>query len=84
MVETKRERVFAVVRQVILEVLGEVAVERIADGASLRELGANSIDRADVVALSMQALELRFPLRELADVGDIGGLVDALADRLPV
>jgi polyketide biosynthesis acyl carrier protein len=49
----------------------------------MKELGANSIDRADVVLQSMEALGVTFPLNELAGVDNIQGLVDFLHARIP-
>ncbi len=75
---TTRDDVFAVVQAKILDVLGEIAPAKIQPATSLKDLGANSLDRAEIVSLSMQALALRFPVRELSKVSNIGELVDAL------
>lgn len=46
------------------------------------ELGANSIDRLEIVTLSLEELNLKIPLVELAQIDGIGGLVDFLHDKL--
>lgn len=83
MADEKRARVHRVVEKHIREVLAGVPIGAIHDHVRLKDLGANSIDRADIVTYSMEDLALRFPLRELADVENVGMLVDALAARLP-
>lgn len=75
------EQVFEVVKGKILEVL-DVPPANIRKEASLRDLGANSLDRVEVVSLSMQALSLRFRVSELAKVSNIGELVQALHQKL--
>jgi polyketide biosynthesis acyl carrier protein len=48
----------------------------------LVELGANSIDRADIVTMTLESLSLKMPRVELAGVKNIGELVDALYEKL--
>ena len=48
-----KEHVFEVVRKVIAEILPGVRSELISSEKSLKELGANSIDRMEVVTMSM-------------------------------
>jgi polyketide biosynthesis acyl carrier protein len=73
-----RERIFATVKQIVLDVLPDVAPEAVTLSASLRELGGNSIDRAEVATRAMEQLDIVLPFTELARVGDLGGLVDLL------
>ena len=81
--QVSREQVFKVVKENILVILPDLSDDSIREDVSLRDLGANSLDRADVVTGSMEALRLTFPVRELADVQNIGGLVEALHKKLP-
>jgi polyketide biosynthesis acyl carrier protein len=73
--------VFAIVKGHIREVLPEVPEQEIALHRSLSELGANSVDRMEVVTLSLESLDLRIPLMSFAGVSDIQGLVDVLAQH---
>jgi polyketide biosynthesis acyl carrier protein len=73
-----QQELFQVVKKVTLEVLpflppGEVTMEK-----SLKDLGANSIDRMEVVTRSLEMLELNIPLVEFAKVKSLRGLVDVL------
>jgi polyketide biosynthesis acyl carrier protein len=76
-----KDQVFEVVKAKIVEVMGDVPPARIRPEVSLTDLGANSLDRMEVVSLSMQALSLRFPVSELGKVSNIGELVDALHQK---
>jgi polyketide biosynthesis acyl carrier protein len=74
-------RAFAVVRRHVAAILG-VEDGAITSDRSLRDLGANSLDRVEIVTLTMEDLGLRFALRELKDAGNIGGLVRLLGSKL--
>lgn len=74
---TKTE-IFEVVKRNLLGILPELEQVRIDPQQSMKDLGANSIDRADVVIQSMEELNLRFPLHELGGVESIQGLIDFL------
>ena len=76
-----KEHVFAVVKNVISEVLPGLQSELITSEKSLKELGANSIDRMEVVTMSMEELGLKMPLMSFAQVSDIEGLVDVLSEN---
>jgi polyketide biosynthesis acyl carrier protein len=45
---------------------------------TLKELGANSLDRTDILDMLMESLSLDIPRVELFGTRDIGGLVDLL------
>ena len=77
-----KDEVFTVVKNNILEILTELDAEKVKADVSMSELGANSIDRMDVVIKSMEDLSLEIPLVEFAKVGNIGGLVDLLYSKL--
>lgn len=49
---------------------------------SLRELGANSIDRAEIIMMTLEALQLSVPLIETAQAENIGELAAILAGKL--
>jgi polyketide biosynthesis acyl carrier protein len=74
-----KEHVFEVVKNIILEILPGVQSQLISREKSLKELGANSIDRMEVITMSMQELGLKIPLMSFAQVSNIEGLVDVLS-----
>ena len=76
-----RDRVFEIVKKNILELLTELNPEDITSQASMRNLGANSIDRVDVIISSLEELSLKIPLTELAKLQNIGELVDFLYEK---
>jgi polyketide biosynthesis acyl carrier protein len=78
---TKAE-VFEVVKENILEILPKVRPEMVSIDKNLSDLGANSVDRVEVVTLSMEDLGLKIPLLSFAAVTNIEGLVDVLFNNL--
>jgi polyketide biosynthesis acyl carrier protein len=74
---TKTE-VFNVVKNNILDILPKVQPDMVSIEKSLSDLGANSVDRMEVVTLSMEDLGVKIPLLSFAGVTNIEGLVDVL------
>ena len=77
---TKPE-IFAVVREQLLSVIPDLDPDRIVRQMGLRDLGANSVDRGDILMQTLEAMGLNVPLHQLASVKNIGELVDALHAR---
>jgi polyketide biosynthesis acyl carrier protein len=76
-----KEHVYEMVKKVIMEVLPDLNPEMIDIEKELRNLGANSVDRMEVVTMSMEELGLKIPLMSFAQVGNIEGLVDVLTEN---
>ena len=76
------ERVFILVKGIIGEVLPDLDQALIEPNKSLLELGANSVDRVEVVTTSMERLDLTVPLSKFANVNNIGELVSVLCKEL--
>lgn len=70
--------VFAVVKNVTLSILVGIDERQITPDKSLVDLGANSIDRVEVVTGAMEELGVKVPRVELFGAKNIGGLVDIL------
>jgi acyl carrier protein len=80
-----RAEIFAVVRANIENIVEGVPPEAISEGASLRDLGADSLQVVEVVSRSMKELRLKIPRTDLSRAGNLSDLVDlfekADADR---
>lgn len=75
--------VLDVIRRNVLELLPDLDPADVAPQHSLAGLGANSIDRADIVAMSMEDLGISIGVTEFAGVNDIGTLAALLRRHLP-
>ncbi len=77
-----QDEVFVVVKKNIREVLYHLDGQEIPLEASLKELGANSLDRADITVQCMEDLQLKIPLVEFGGLKNIKGLVELLTRKV--
>jgi polyketide biosynthesis acyl carrier protein len=45
---------------------------------SLKDLGANSVDRSEIIMMTLESLSVRVPLIEMAKAKNIGELADII------
>jgi polyketide biosynthesis acyl carrier protein len=69
-----------VLRRHTCDVLEGVAPEAVTPDISLRELGANSIDRVEIATLAMREMKADIPRPRLATVGNISALAALLTE----
>ena len=77
---TKTE-IFQIIKKNILTVLPSISPDIISADKYLKELGANSIDRMEIVTLTLEDLELKVPLVEIGELKGIQGLIDYLYEK---
>jgi polyketide biosynthesis acyl carrier protein len=75
-----RDEVFAMVKRATLEVLPDLAPDAVQIDRSLKDLGANSLDRADIVTQAMAELGIRVSATRLASAQNLRQLVDILVE----
>jgi polyketide biosynthesis acyl carrier protein len=71
-----KEEIFNVIKSNTVRILPDVRPEDVTIEASLTDLGANSIDRVEIVMYSLQELGLKIPTPELHGLKNLKGLVD--------
>lgn len=76
------EDVFAVITNHTKEVLPELESHNFQFTDSLKALGANSIDRSEIVMMSLDSLALNIPLLETVGAENIGELAQVLHAKL--
>jgi polyketide biosynthesis acyl carrier protein len=79
-----RLEVFEIVKKHLLHVMEDLDPARVEEDKSMKDLGANSIDRADVIIRTMEQLGIKLKISELADVKNLRGLVDILFEKVRV
>lgn len=77
----KFEQVYKIVQDSIIEILPDIQREQINIEDSLANLGANSIDRMDIIINSMEGVGLKIPLVEFGELKNIKGIVSLLYDK---
>jgi len=73
-----KEDIFEIVKRMTAEVLPDVPLEMITIDKQLKDLGANSIDRVEIVMLVIEELGIHLPVPELGSVRNLHDLVDRL------
>lgn len=76
-----KEAVFEVIKKAITDILPDISENEIKIEGSLKDYGANSIDRMDIIVSSMETLGLRIPLVEFGQLKNIQGVVDLLYEK---
>lgn len=73
-----KHEIFAELKKLITEFVPDIEPEQIRIEDSLKDLGANSIDRMDIITGIMEVLDVRIPLVEFGKLNNIEGIVDLL------
>lgn len=81
MSDVSRESIERVVREVITIILPSVPADAIKGNKHLRELGADSVDRVEIILMLLDRLQLGEPMSTFSHVPDIDGLVALLHER---
>jgi polyketide biosynthesis acyl carrier protein len=77
-----KDEIFDLIVQHSQEVIPELQTHVFVKQDRLSDLGANSMDRADIIMMTLESLSLEIPLVELATVKDLGALADLLYEKL--
>lgn len=78
---SQRAATHALVREVVRGILPGVPDELIGGGRHLRDLGADSVDRVEIIALLVERTGIRTPMSAFSDIPDIETLVDFLCEE---
>lgn len=73
-----REEVFKEIVGNIYDILPELEGAEITEVDSLKEIGANSIDRADIIMSTLEKFELKIPMVKFGEAKNIGDIVSVI------
>ncbi|MCP1846017.1 polyketide biosynthesis acyl carrier protein [Bradyrhizobium sp. USDA 4524] len=76
------EEIFNIITRSTYEVLPELRSHTLSRNDSFANLGANSMDRAEIIAIVLEELALRIQRSELFGPQNIGELADLLNAKL--
>jgi polyketide biosynthesis acyl carrier protein len=79
--DVSREVIDQVVREVIVTILPAVPPEAIVGDKHLRDLGADSVDRVEIILMLIDRLHLDEPMSSFSSIPDIDSLVTFLHER---
>ncbi|SOD64270.1 polyketide biosynthesis acyl carrier protein [Streptomyces zhaozhouensis] len=73
--------IFETLSRIIQEILPEVKADDITPETSLRDLGANSVDRMDIISETLEEHELRVSMLEFGELSSLGELAEAIEKK---
>ena len=73
-----QQDIFDVIVRHTRDVLPNLADHTFQSGDSLKALGANSVDRADIIMMTLETLALNVPLVEMARADISGNLAEIM------
>ncbi|MGJ7907995.1 acyl carrier protein [Actinopolyspora sp. H202] len=76
-----KQHVFDLIVEHTREVLPELDNHHFEITDSLRDLGANSMDRAEIIMMTLEKISITVPLVEFADANNMGELADRIHDK---
>ena len=76
-----KNEIYDVVVRHTREVIPELEAHTFSDADKFRDIGANSIDKAEIISLTLETLALDIPLPELFFVQNLSELADVLYER---
>jgi polyketide biosynthesis acyl carrier protein len=77
-----RDEIYQVIVRSVIEVLPELEDHSFSTSDQLKQLGLDSLDRTDVIVMSLEALNLKIPLIETHGANNIGELAQLLHAKL--
>lgn len=80
---SKQQRVREVLHQKIRDIVPGLEGHAFRDSDSLTDLGANSVDRAEIMMMTIETFGIEIPRTELVKATNIGELADLIAARMP-
>jgi polyketide biosynthesis acyl carrier protein len=78
----EKNQIFEVIKENIVEIVPELSDKKITLQDSLKQLGANSIDRAEILIKSMMSLNIKAPLTEFSQAKNIDELATIFMQKL--
>jgi polyketide biosynthesis acyl carrier protein len=76
--ESAKETIARMVRETISSILPNLPAEAISGNRSLKDLGADSVDRVEIILSIMNRLGLDEPMSNFSNIPNIDELVDYL------
>jgi polyketide biosynthesis acyl carrier protein len=77
-----KDEIFQLIVRHTREVLPVLEAHDFKQTDSLKALGANSIDRADVIMLTLEALSLSIPMTAMARAENMGQLAGIIHEKI--
>lgn len=71
--------IFEILKRSIKEIMVDIDVDSLKMEDSIKALGANSIDRMEIIVMAMEEMGVKIPMLEFARAKNIGEIIGVLA-----
>lgn len=75
-----KKSIFQLIKKNIQEIIPDVDSNAIEIQQSLKEIGADSVDRVEIISMTLEDLGLKIPLIKFAEVKNMEELTELLAN----
>ena len=72
----KKEKIIKIIKKHVVDNIDDVNINDIDENISIKEYGANSLDKIEVVSGSMRDLKIKIPQTEFAEINTINELAE--------
>lgn len=79
-----REEVFKKLKEAINYILPEIDLNGITMEDSLKEIGANSVDRAEIIYMTLEDSNVKLPMVSFNDAKNINDIIDIAVNALKI
>ncbi len=77
-----REKIFEKIVMYAVEIIGDIEKDNIKEEDSLKDLGANSIDRSEIIISVLYDFELKISMIKFAECKNIADIIDVIVQTL--
>lgn len=77
----ERKEILEILKGVLAEIM-DIDTANISEADSLKALGANSIDRADIIVTTIEECSAKIPMMKFSDAKNIGGIIDVILENM--
>jgi len=71
-----KEKIFSILKKTVCDIMTGLEESHVQMQESLKNLGTNSLDRADILMQTMEELDVKIPMIEFASSQNIADIVD--------
>ncbi len=77
-----KNNIVNLIRENLLEIIPELTEETVSNDTTLVDLGANSLDRGELITLTLEKLDLDISRIEFVGAQNINELADLITEKL--
>lgn len=75
------EKIVAIIRENLIDIMPELEDQEFSNDETFVDLGTNSIDRADIIAMTLEAIDLEVSRIEFVKAKTINELAGIIAEK---